>query len=108
LDSHNEKFPVDECTAEFWAALVKKIVEYSHWPVDVFEDQNHEDHRHIIDFSETNEPNGFAHLATDQLAYAPTWQFQVGVKHWRVLGFLLEDVFYIVWLDPNHSLWYLN
>ena len=108
LDINNPKFPVNACTAEFWFALAAKIVEYSQWPVDVFEDQNDEAHRHIIDFTETNEPDGFAHLGTDQLAYAPTWQFQVGVEQWRVLGFILDEVFYIVWLDPNHIIYRPN
>ena len=107
FDINNPKFPVNSCTAEFWIALAAKLVEYSQWPVDVFEDQNHEAHRHIIDFTETNEPEGFAHLGME-LAYATTWQFQVGKDQWRVLGFLLDEVFYIVWLDPNHCLYWIN
>jgi hypothetical protein len=105
LDINNQRFSVDSCTAEFWIALAKKIVEYSQWPVALFEEQNNEDHRHIIDFTETSEPNGFSHLGTDQLAYVETWQFQVGEDRWRVLGFLLDGMFYVVWLDPNHCLY---
>jgi hypothetical protein len=108
LDINNQRFSVDSCTAEFWISLAKKIVEYSQWPVTLFEEQNNEDHRHIIDFTETCEPNGFSHLGTDQLAYVETWQFQVGIGRWRVLGFLLDDVFYVVWLDPNHRLYQIN
>jgi hypothetical protein len=108
LDLQNPTFPVSACTADFWVALAAKLVEYSQWPVEVFEDQNHEAHRHTIDFAETSEPNGFAHLGMDNLGYATTWQFQVGVDRWRVLGFLLDDVFYVVWLDPNHCLYQLN
>jgi hypothetical protein len=105
LDTENAKFSVNECSADFLLALIKKIREYSQWPTDVFIDQNHEEHRHLIDFAGTSEPDGFAHLGTDQLAYVETWQFRVGKDRWRVMGFLLEDVFYIVWLDPNHRLY---
>ena len=105
LDFTNEKYPVDSCCAIFWAAFVKRLHEYSTWSVDQFEDQNHAEHRHTIDFSETTEAGGFWHLDTEQLSWEQPWQFQVGEQGWRVAGFLLNGTFYIVWLDYNHALY---
>ena len=104
LDLTNQKYSVDSCCAVFWAALARKLCEYSTWTVDQFSDQNHADHRHVIDFSETTE-TGFWHLDTDQLAYEEPWQFQVGNEGWRIAGFILNGTFYIVWLDYNHALY---
>ena len=32
------------------------------------------------------------------------WQFRINKSKGRVIGFLIEGVFYIVWLDPHHNL----
>jgi hypothetical protein len=105
LDTTNPKIPLDDCTKEFWVNLVREIHRYSQFTVDLFNDQNHEDRRHTIAFEETSEPDGFKQLDTDQLAYVQAWQFSIGRERWRVAGFLLDDTFYIVWLDPNHALY---
>jgi hypothetical protein len=34
------------------------------------------------------------------------WQFSITAnEHGRVHGFLIENIFYVVWLDPNHQLY---
>jgi hypothetical protein len=34
------------------------------------------------------------------------WQFSISAnEHGRVHGFLIENVFYVVWLDPEHKLY---
>jgi hypothetical protein len=104
LDLTNDKYPVDACCATFWAALARQLCDYSAWTVDQFIDQNHAEHRHVIDFSDTTE-TGFWHLDTEQLSYEEPWQFQVGDQGWRVAGFLLNGTFFIVWLDYNHALY---
>lgn len=32
------------------------------------------------------------------------WQFRINKSKGRVIGFLIEGVFYVVWLDPHHNL----
>lgn len=62
------------------------------------------DHNHKIDFSNTTEPAGFVHLP-EQVEPEEYWQFAVQEHHtWRVHGFFIASVFYIVWLDPDHQL----
>jgi hypothetical protein len=104
LDFTNEKYSADACCLAFWRDFSRKLCDYSSWTVDPFCDQNNEDHRHIIDFSETTE-TGFSHLDTEQLAYEEPWQFQVGTEGWRVAGFMLNGTFYIVWIDYHHRLY---
>lgn len=53
---------------------------------------------HPIDWSKTNTsapPN------SEQCEY---WQFRINKSKGRIIGFLIEGVFYIVWLDPHHNL----
>ena len=34
------------------------------------------------------------------------WQFSISAnEHGRVHGFLIDNVFYVVWLDPEHRLY---
>lgn len=53
---------------------------------------------HPVDWSKTNAnaPKGF-----EQLEY---WQFRINKSRGRVVGFKLDGVFYVVWLDPHHNL----
>ena len=32
------------------------------------------------------------------------WQFRINKSRGRIIGFLIDRVFYIVWLDPHHNL----
>jgi len=60
---------------------------------------------HPIDWTNTSEPNGFAHL-NEQLRDIPAMQFQVSSNaHGRVHGFFIDNVFFVVWLDPGHKLY---
>ncbi|WP_377155911.1 hypothetical protein ACFJIX_27700 [Roseateles sp. UC29_93] len=60
---------------------------------------------HPVQWSETTEKNGFKHLPSEMQQYV-AWQFQLTAnEHGRVHGILVEDVFYIVWLDPEHRLY---
>ena len=35
---------------------------------------------------------------------AEFWQFRIDKSHGRVIGILIDCVFYVVWLDPYHNL----
>ena len=106
LHLESEKFSLSDCCAQFWISLAQELSHYSQGSVDDFLDQNHAEHRHMIDFAETTEPSGFSHLDTEQLGYEDPWQFAIGPdRQWRVAGFMLNGTFYLVWLDPNHALY---
>lgn len=110
LDTHNGKFCLNaaKCTHEFWACLLQRMKEYSTWTVEEFRDQNNGlDRRHLIDFRETSEQNGFGTLDEENLGMEEAWQFSVKSAAdciWRVHGILQDDTFYVIWLDPCHRL----
>ena len=60
---------------------------------------------HPIHWPETTEPDGFSGL-NKQLRGESAFQFSVSAnKYGRVHGFLNDDTFYVVWLDPDHHLY---
>jgi hypothetical protein len=61
---------------------------------------------HRIDFREDRvSVNGFGIKGWSEYD-EDAWQFSVSVnKHGRVCGFLIENVFYVVWLDPGHDVY---
>ena len=108
LDSRKQNFSLADCSADFFRMLLERIRDYSNWTVDDFCDQNNNEHHHVIDFPQTLEPNGFVGLGLDpdQIAYHEAWQFELArTEDWRVHGILIDDTFYVIWLDPNHSLY---
>ena len=59
---------------------------------------------HPINWADTSEPNGFSHIP-EELQIKEGYQFSDGSRLGRVHGFILGEVFYIVWLDPTHALY---
>lgn len=106
LDETNGKFLPQDCPHEFWPALMSRLKLYSHLTVEIFLDQNNPDRRHLVDFGQTTEPNGFTTLDTEQLSYEEPWQFDlITWRPWRIVGLLVDEIFYIIWLDHGHRLY---
>jgi hypothetical protein len=112
LDFENPKFRPTDCCAEYFHKLFEMLQRYSTWTVEQFIDQNNQEHRHIIIFSDTTEPEGFQRipkLDPDQFGFQEGWQFAVyPERRWnlyRAHGILIDDTFYIVWLDQEHNLY---
>jgi hypothetical protein len=60
---------------------------------------------HVIDFDDTTEPNGFSKLP-EQLRDLRAIQFMIAKnEHGRVHGFVIGNVFHVVWFDPEHNLY---
>jgi hypothetical protein len=59
---------------------------------------------HSINWDDTTE-SCFGFPGEEQLVDTP-YQFSISSnEHGRVHGFFIEEVFYIVWLDPDHNLY---
>jgi hypothetical protein len=60
---------------------------------------------HELDWKKTSKPDGFSHLNQQQRDLMP-WQFSVSAnEHGRVHGIIIDNLFYVVWLDVNHCLY---
>jgi homoserine trans-succinylase len=101
-------FPLSACDEEFFAHFVAALQRYSSFTVGDFTDNNNQEHRHSFEFTEAL-ATSWMRDADEELRQELPWEFAVCPERhtaphsgWRVHGIILEDVFYIVWLDPDH------
>jgi hypothetical protein len=113
LDLDKEKFNFSKCHIEFLESLLKCLRIFSTWPVETFSDENNNEHRHKIWFNDTTEPDGFLNITNgdpEQFSFHEAWQFGIlpdrPENRWRVHGILIDDTFFIVWLDAEHALFH--
>jgi hypothetical protein len=100
----NEKFVFGHCTMDFFEHLLVELQRLSRGTVMDFCEYDNERHSHAIIFENTQEPQGFANLS-EQVEPEEYWQFGIRPdRPWRVHGFFIDSVFYVVWLDPKHNL----
>ncbi|MFB2896487.1 hypothetical protein ACE1CI_26545 [Aerosakkonemataceae cyanobacterium BLCC-F50] len=101
-----EKFSIDKRDAKYLSSLLRRLRDLSQLKADeVINNQSKSLRCHGIHWQDTTEPHGFGILHEDQLVSTP-YQFQISANEYgRVHGFFSENVFYIVWLDPDHNLY---
>src|SRR5882762_4429550 len=111
LDLNNSKFHWSQCPVTFFQKLLEIMARFSTWRVEEFTEENNEEHRHWINFPDTSEPQGFQNIPnvdSEQFGYEYGYQFGVNPaipwNRWRAHGILIDDTFFLVWLDPDHRL----
>lgn len=86
-------------------ALMQRMRDLSSWTLSRFTgapDKSVRNHMHNWD--ETSRPNGFSNLNA-HYRESPGWQFCISANaHGRVHGIIIDDTFYVVWLDRDHKL----
>ena len=106
LDLFNyKKFSIGRCQEGYLDTLLKRLRDLSHNTVgELVGNRSKALRSHPIKWSDTTERAGFKYLNT-QLREKEAWQFELTKdKHGRVHGFLMDDIFYVVWIDPDHQL----
>ena len=111
LHLEHGKFRGTLCTDTYFHRLFEALRLFSTWTVERFTDENNKEHRHRIDFPQTSEPDGFQNIPnvdSEQFGYEDGFQFSVCPEdrgnRWRAHGILIDDTFFLVWLDPEHQL----
>lgn len=104
-------FPVVACDGQFFIALLRTLRYYGEMPVHNFMQPDDKECRHRIDWKDTNMPDGFVYSKPDDIGTDDAWQFglqdndgNAKPTKWRVHGYIDNQTFFIVWLDPNHAL----
>jgi hypothetical protein len=86
--------------------LMQRLRDVSSWTVSTFcgrQDKSLRNHQH--DWTKTSRPEGFAHL-NDHYKAIPGWQFCLSAnEHGRVHGIIIDDTFFVIWLDQDHKLY---
>ena len=104
----NTKFSCQDKPTAYWIALIARLKNLSHISKqELLTNRSSSLRFHPIDWEDTSE-SGFGLPNEKQLVDTP-YQFSVSAnKYGRVHGFFINEineVFYIVWLDPNHLLY---
>jgi hypothetical protein len=107
LQTQNQKFSVRDGEPNYFTAFLERLRDLSTLTAqDIKMNRSQSLRCHPIKWRETTEPNGFGIPNEKELVTIP-YQFSLSTnEHGRVHGFFIEDVFYIVWLDPNHNLYH--
>lgn len=106
IERNHQKFRYSQCEAAYFCKVIERLSAMSDFTVqEIHSERSSSLRAHPIAWNTTSEPEGFLHL-NEQLRGSPPYQFSVsGNAHGRVHGFFLDHVFYVVWLDPGHSLY---
>jgi hypothetical protein len=99
------KFNTGDCGPRWFDGLIDRLQALSSLrPQEVLSNRSPALRAHPIEFADTTERGGFAHLNPQLQGYQP-YQFQLSKETGRVHGFFIDLVFHIVWLDPHHRLY---
>lgn len=86
--------------------LMQRLRDLSSWTIGKFTEQQDKAIRnHQHEWQKTSRPTGFPNLNQHYQAY-PGWQFCLSSnEHGRVHGIIIDDTFYVIWLDHDHKLY---
>ena len=106
LDLNHDKFCTARCQDGYLDKLLQRLKDVSGLPVREFRANRSKALRcHPIEWSDTTERDGFTSL-NEQLRGEEPWQFELTAnEHGRVHGLLIDETFYVVWIDPAHKLY---
>ncbi|MBV6447377.1 hypothetical protein [Nitrosomonas sp.] len=106
LDLNNKKFSCGGKKSDYFTKVLERLKNISHLKIsEIFSNRSPSLRAHPIDWDETTETNGFISL-NEQLRQVPAYQFQISSnEHGRLHGFILSNIFFVVWLDPEHNLY---
>ncbi len=99
------KFEPYSWNADYFTTLIERLKELSRLSVQQFYSNRSKSLRsHPIDWNGTTE-DSFGLPQEDQIVHVP-YQFELSANEYgRVHGFIIDSVFYIRWLDPDHNLY---
>lgn len=102
----HDKFSFEERSCEYFCKVLERLKNISTLKAsEIFSNRSSSLRTHPIDWNKTTEKQGFTHL-NEQLRQIPAYQFQISSnEHGRVHGFILENIFFVIWLDPEHNLY---
>lgn len=106
LSSSNSKFLFNQHDGSYFLKLIERLKAISAMSINEFRQNGSKALRaHRIDWDKTTEAGGFGIANEDQLVSEP-YQFALSSNEYgRVHGFLIQNRFYIVWLDKAHLLY---
>lgn len=105
-DKLNKKFCVKKCGSKYFNKLLERFQSISELTTNQVRTSHADNLRfHLHEWHKTTEPTGYSSLPK-HLKDTPPCQFQISSnEHGRVHGFFIGEIFFVVWLDPEHALY---
>jgi len=106
LDLMHNKFCIDSQVVEYFVKLISRLSDISKMTVEELRRplNNKSLRSHAVKWEEVSE-DCFGIPNEDEIDTEP-WQFCISKsQHGRVCGFIINNVFYIRWFDPEHKLY---
>ena len=105
FQGNHDKFSAANRKSEYLIALLERLRDISSWTAQELTSNRSSTLRcHSIIWEDTTE-SCFDFPREEELVDTP-YQFSLSSnEHGRVHGFFIEEVFFIVWLDPDHNLY---
>jgi hypothetical protein len=107
FNGSHEKFVCADRDSRYWMTLVNRLRDLSGYPALQLRQGNNKTLRcHPIDWNSRGVSEiCFGIPGEEQLVDTP-YQFSLtSNEHGRVHGFFIENIFFVVWLDPEHQLY---
>lgn len=106
LDIQNQKFSINGRNSQYFEKMLERLKSICLMrKKEIVNNHTKSLRAHTINWQDTTEPEGFSQL-NEQLQQITPYQFEISVnKHGRVHGFFIENIFFIVWFDPDHLLY---
>ena len=79
----------------------KKHISTEHW-------YRNSNHIHPINWTDNRiRENSFTSLDEEKMRQIKEecWQLGINNQGFRIHGYFIENIFYVVWLDPNHNMY---
>jgi hypothetical protein len=105
FQADHEKFSIKNQDAKYLQALLERLRDLSKLTVtEIINNRSKSIRCHPIVWEETTE-KGFGIPNEEQLVDTPYQLFEISLNQGRAHGFFIENIVYIVWLDPEHKLY---
>lgn len=100
-----ENFGLGNCNKDWYLLLVNSLSGLSQMTCKELSNQKKVLHYHKIDWTQKHIP-----IQPEQLDWIPKnfrnnlWQLHITTSNGRIIGFIYNNIFYIVLLDPEHNM----
>ena len=108
ISFQNEKFQIEDRSTNYFITLIKRIQALSTLTVDYLTSNTKDKslRSHPIDWHDKRVTEMCFGLPSEEQLVEKPWQFELTVnEHGRIHGFFIDNVFNIVWFDPEHKLY---
>ncbi len=105
FDDTHDQFSFDGCGENYFPKLFERLKNYSTMKAkEMISNRSKSLRCHQIPWEKTIEKEGFKKIRPE-LWEGSAFQMTIsGNEHGRIHGFFIANVFFLVWLDPDHNL----